>query len=99
MRKLLLATAAVVGASMATMGIAAAQVQSLQGDVATPANGNFASVYGDNNYMSGNMLKGPVANPTPGTMVNPPRPAVPPHGRRDMVEPRSVLGARPDRLR
>ncbi len=99
MRKLLLATAAVVGASMATMGIAAAQVQSLQGDVATPANGNFASVYGDNNYMSGTMTKGPMANPTPGTMVNPPRPAVHPHGRWDVVEPRSVLGARPGRLR
>jgi len=73
MRKLLLATAAVVGASVGTMGLAAAQtampVQSLQGNVATPANGNFASVYGDGNYMSGTATKGPVANPTPGTMV------------------------------
>ena len=73
MRKLLLATAAVVGASVGTMGLAAAQtampVQSLQGNVVTPASGNFASVYGDNNYMNGNVLKGPVANPTPGTMV------------------------------
>ncbi len=73
MRKLLLATAAVVGASVGTVGIAAAQtampVQSLQGNVLTPANGNFASVYGDGNYMSGTQTKGPVANPTPGTMV------------------------------
>ncbi len=69
MRKLLLATAAVIGASVGAMGIAAAQVpETLQGTVATPANaGSYA--FGDNNYMSGTMAKGPVANPTPGTMV------------------------------
>ena len=69
MRKLLLATAAIVGASVGTMGLAMAQApETLQGTVATPANGG-SYTYGDNNYMGGTMTKGPVANPTPGTMV------------------------------
>ena len=68
MRKILLATAAIIGASVGTMGLASAQVETLQGTVATPSSGG-AYTYGDNNYMSGTMAKWPVANPTPGTMV------------------------------
>ena len=69
MRKLLLATAAVVGASMGTMGIAtAAPPFTDQGNVATPASMG-AFTYGDNNYMGGTMTKGLEVNPTPGTMV------------------------------
>ena len=68
MRKLLLATAAILGATAGLTGLASAQTETLQGTVATPANaGSYA--YGDNNYMGGTMAKGPVANPTPGTMV------------------------------
>ena len=68
MRKILLATAAIIGASVGTMGLASAQVETLQGTVATPSSGG-SYAYGDNNYMGGTMAKGPVANPTPGTMV------------------------------
>ena len=68
MRKVLLATAAIIGATVGTMGLASAQVETLQGTVATPGNGG-SYAYGDNNYMGGTMAKGPVANPTPGTMV------------------------------
>jgi hypothetical protein len=39
-----------------------------QGTVVTPENGG-SYTFGDNNYMSGTMAKGAVANPTPGTMV------------------------------
>ena len=69
MRKLLLATAAMLGATVGATGLAvAAPPFTAQGTVATPANaGSYA--YGDNNYMGGTMTKGPVANPTPGTMV------------------------------
>ena len=68
MRKLLLATAAILGATAGLTGLASAQTETLQGTVATPANGG-SYTYGDNNYMGGTMTKGPVANPTPGTMV------------------------------
>ena len=69
MRKLLLATAAMLGATVGATGLAvAAPPFTAQGTVATPANaGSYA--YGDNNYMGGTMTAGPVANPTPGTMV------------------------------
>jgi hypothetical protein len=69
MRKLLLATAAMLGATVGATGLAvAAPAFTNQGTVATPANmGSFT--YGDNNYMSGTPTKGSVANPTPGTMV------------------------------
>ena len=68
MRKFLLTTTAAIGLSIGATGIAAAQVETLQGTVATPANAG-AYAFGDNNAMSGTMTKGPVANPTPGTMV------------------------------
>ena len=68
MRKLLLATAAILGATAGLTGLASAQTETLQGTVATPASGG-SYTYGDNNYMGGTMTKGPVANPTPGTMV------------------------------
>ncbi len=72
MRKLLLAGVATFGASAAMAGMAFAQnslpPSPVQGQVATPENGG-AYTYGGNNYMSGTMAKGPIANPTPGTMV------------------------------
>ena len=68
MRKLLLATAAILGATAGLTGLASAQTETLQGTVATPASGG-SYTYGDNNYMGGTMTKGAVANPTPGTMV------------------------------
>ncbi len=69
MRKLLLATAAMLGATVGATGLAvAAPPFTAQGTVATPANAG-SYTYGDNNYMGGTMTKGPVANPTPGTMV------------------------------
>ncbi|MGH3636591.1 MAG: porin, partial [Mycobacterium sp.] len=72
MRKLLLATTAVVGASMGLTGFAAAQTPepyALGGKVVTTASGGHASTYGNNNYSSGTAVKGPVATPAPGTMV------------------------------
>ncbi|MBW4092930.1 MAG: porin, partial [Proteobacteria bacterium] len=74
MRKLLLATAAVVGASFGMTGFASAQSMAPQpyvlgGTVLTPASPGHPSTYGNNNYLNGTPTKGPVANPTPGTMV------------------------------
>jgi outer membrane protein OmpU len=77
MRKLLLAGVATFGASAAMVGMASAQnspppnpltMDALQGKMAVPENAG-AYTFGDNNYMSGTMAKGGVANPTPGTMV------------------------------
>ena len=72
MRKLLLASVATLGASAAMVGMAFAQgapaMNDLQGHMATPESGG-SYTFGDNNYMSGTMQKGAVANPTPGTMV------------------------------
>ena len=77
MRKLLLAGVATFGASAAMAGMAFAQnspppnpltADQMQGHMLTPENGG-SYTYGDNNYMSGTMTKGAVANPTPGTMV------------------------------
>ena len=76
MRKLLLAGVATFGASAAMLGLASAQnsppaspqMNSLQGTIATPASPG-GDVFGDNNANSGTMTKGPIANPTPGTMV------------------------------
>jgi len=83
MRKLLMAGAAMFGASAAMMGMAAAQTNPVAGlaagQNAIPANPMAGTVtmpqaagsytYGDNNYMLGTPTKGAVANPTPGTMV------------------------------
>ena len=72
MRKLLLATAAVVGASMGMTGFAAAQAPqpyTLNGTVVSPRSPGHASTYGNNNYLNGTATKGPVANPGPGQMV------------------------------
>jgi len=70
MRKLLLATTAVVGASIGMAGFAAAQTPyPLDGTIVSPRNAGHASTYGNNNYLNGEQGKGPVANPTPGTMV------------------------------
>ena len=76
MRRLLLAGVATLGTSATLVGAASAQsvpvnaptLNDIQGAVVTPENSG-SYTYGDNNYMSGTMAKGPVANPTPGTMV------------------------------
>ena len=75
MRKLLLASAALVGASSAMGGFASAQPASIPAPVVTTpqmqtlttANGGN-SANSNNNYQAA-MLPGSVANPTPGTMV------------------------------
>ena len=71
MKKLLLATAVVAGASMGVANLAAAQeISPLQGTTVTKLFPGHASTYYNNNYMwTGTPTKGPVANPTPGTMV------------------------------
>ena len=73
MRKILLATAAVVGASMGMTGFAAAQnapeAYTLNGTVVSPRSAGHASTYGNNNYLNGTATKGPVATPGPGQMV------------------------------
>jgi hypothetical protein len=77
MRKLLLASAAALGASVGTMGYASAQTTNLppavlppsqvQGAVLTPqAGGAFGN---DNNKKNPAMLPGAVANPTPGSIT------------------------------
>lgn len=71
MRKLLLAGVATLGATVALADVANAQgapPNPMQGTMAT-APTVPARTYGDNNYMSGTMEKGSIANPTPGTMV------------------------------
>ena len=70
MRKLLLASAAVLGASAALAGYASAQGLPIDPSsgrlVVQPATGGGAN---NNNNYQGPMLKGSVANPTPGSMV------------------------------
>jgi hypothetical protein len=76
MRKLLLASAAVLGASVGTMGIASAQTTNLppaelgpvptQGIVAK--NGSVPGANSNNNYQAP-MLPPGIANPTPGSVV------------------------------
>lgn len=72
MRKLLLASAAALGASMGMAGIASAQAPALP---AGPLSGSFVTApYGgpgannNNNYQAA-MLPGAIANPTPGSFV------------------------------
>jgi predicted porin len=72
MRKLMLASAAVLGASVGSMGFASAQTTTLppsqlQGTVPTAATGGAFS--NDNNSKVVVAAPGAVANPTPGTMV------------------------------
>ncbi|MBW4093860.1 MAG: porin [Proteobacteria bacterium] len=55
-------------------GFASAQSSTLPvynqgGTVLTAASPGHPSTYGNNNYLNGTATKGPVANPTPGTMV------------------------------
>jgi len=70
MRKLLLASAAVLGTGLGLAGYASAQelpIPAEQGKLVTqPATGGGAN--NNNNYQAP-MLPGPIANPTPGSMV------------------------------
>lgn len=75
MRKLLLASAALVGASSAMGGFASAQPASAPAPVVTTpqmqtlVTGNSGNSANSNNNYQAAMLPGSVANPTPGTMV------------------------------
>jgi len=70
MRRVMLATAALLGVTGATLGIAAAQGlpgSQMQGTLPTrPSTGAYAI---DNNGAGAALEKGSIANPTPGTMV------------------------------
>lgn len=72
MRKSLLAGAAVVGMSLGALGSAAyaqtPQPAPTQGKLVTQLNGGTTSAF-DNNSSGPEMTRGPIANPTPGTMV------------------------------
>jgi hypothetical protein len=72
MRKLLLASAAVLGASVGTMGFASAQTTNLppavlQGVVSAPQ--SVPGANNNNNYQAPMLPPGPTANPTPGSVV------------------------------
>jgi hypothetical protein len=72
MRKLLLASAAVIGASVGTMGFASAQTTNLppavlQGVPQAPQ--SVAGANNNNNYQAPMLPPGPTANPTPGSIV------------------------------
>ena len=70
MRKFMLASVAVVGAA-GLMGTGHAQAPAgapTQGQVAYPMANPTAYVNNNNNYQA-QMLPGPLANPTPGTVV------------------------------
>ena len=74
MRKLLLASAALVGASSAMGGFASAQPASTPAPVVTTpqmqtlVTGNSGNSANSNNNYQAAMLPGSVANPTPGTI-------------------------------
>jgi hypothetical protein len=72
MRKLLLASAAVLGASVGTMGFAAAQTTTLppavlEGVVSAPQ--SVPGANNNNNYQAPMLPPGPTANPVPGSIV------------------------------
>ncbi len=71
MRKSLLAGAAIAAVSFGMSGVASAQAvppAPTQGKLVTQLNGGRTSAF-DNNSAGPKALRGPIANPTPGTMV------------------------------
>jgi hypothetical protein len=72
MRKLLLASAALLGASVGTMGFASAQTTNLPPAVlegVPQAPQSVAGANNNNNYQAAMLPPGPTANPTPGSIV------------------------------